>query len=212
MPASFIKIEQLQIGFKDGVVAATQSDIADLGAGAPDTVDGVSLSVGDRVLVYNQSTASENGIYEVVTVGTGANGAWIRVEDVHDDDDEESLQSGTVVFVRGGTVDGKRGFILTTTGTIDVGVTGQTWERLSDTDTGVTEADIVENEVVTCAAGGTSCTALANVPSADSTVKFYRNGQRLVQGAANDYTIASDTITLTKKARSGDNFLVDYRK
>ena len=35
-------------------------------------VDGVSLSVGDRLLVKNQTTASENGIYSVTTQGDGS--------------------------------------------------------------------------------------------------------------------------------------------
>jgi hypothetical protein len=54
------------------------------------TIDGIALVVGDRVLVKNQSTASQNGIYTV------ASGAWDKVT-------AESVK-GSLVFVEGGTV------------------------------------------------------------------------------------------------------------
>jgi hypothetical protein len=57
-------------------VATTGSDLV-LGA-APNTLDGVTLLAGDKVLVKDQANASENGIYEVTNVGTGADGVWTR--------------------------------------------------------------------------------------------------------------------------------------
>lgn len=49
---------------------------------APNTVDGLALSAGDRVLVVGQSVASQNGIYVVSFVGSGSNGIWIRASDL----------------------------------------------------------------------------------------------------------------------------------
>ena len=46
--------------------------------GAPSSVDGVSLTTGDRVLVTAQVTGSQNGLYYVTTVGSGSNGTWTR--------------------------------------------------------------------------------------------------------------------------------------
>ena len=62
------------------VRVATTANIADLSAGAPNTVDGVSLSgmAGERVLVKNQTAQAQNGIYTINTVGTGSNGSWSR--------------------------------------------------------------------------------------------------------------------------------------
>ena len=46
--------------------------------GAPASVDGITLAEGDRVLVKNQATASQNGIYKVVD---SLNGIWDRATD-----------------------------------------------------------------------------------------------------------------------------------
>lgn len=76
---------------KDSVRAATTGSITLSGT---QTIDGVSLSAGDRVLVKNQSSASENGIYVV------AAGAWTRASDMNDSDEF----SGSFTFVEQGTV------------------------------------------------------------------------------------------------------------
>ena len=117
-----IQSHQLRIAYKDPCRAATTADIADLAAGAPDPLDGVSLAVNDRVLVKNQSSGEENGIYRVVTVGSGANGAWERARDWNGDT-ENSVRAGSAVYIQEGTASTKKTFVLTTTGTIDVGTT-----------------------------------------------------------------------------------------
>jgi len=68
--------------YKNPCRVATTGNIADLAAGAPDTVDGILLTVGDRVLVKAQTLKQEEGIYVVDTLGTGANGAWSRAADL----------------------------------------------------------------------------------------------------------------------------------
>jgi hypothetical protein len=45
----------------------------------PNMVDGNTLSVGDKILVRNQTNKTQNGIYEVSVVGTGSNGSWSNV-------------------------------------------------------------------------------------------------------------------------------------
>lgn len=48
----------------------------------PDTVDSVALNINDRILVTGQNNTDSNGIYRVVTVGTGSDGTWSRVVDL----------------------------------------------------------------------------------------------------------------------------------
>ncbi len=77
------------------------------------TVDGITLVAGDRVLVKDQSTPRDNGIYEV------AAGAWIRTTDA--DSGAELL--GATVTVNEGFSNASARFVQITTGTITVGTT-----------------------------------------------------------------------------------------
>ena len=97
------------------VAAATQFEIADLSSTAPNMVDGVFVSLGDRVLVYNQGLpgdlvkAQENGIYVVIAIGTGANGVWQRAPD---NNTNEKILYGDTTFVVGGATDAGKTMIL----------------------------------------------------------------------------------------------------
>ena len=110
---------------KASVRAATTAPInlaSDLEAG--DTLDtNVTLVAGDRVLVKDQSTASENGIYVVQ-----ASGAAVRATDF---DDNAEVSPGAFTFVEEGTLNADSGWVLTTNGTINVGATGLTWALFS---------------------------------------------------------------------------------
>ena len=112
---------------KASVRVATTAAInlaTDLDAGS--VIDGVTLVAGDRVLVKNQSSASENGIYVAV-----ASGAASRSSDANGTADTGELTSGTFTFVEAGTVNFDSGFVISTDGTITVGSTGITWTQFS---------------------------------------------------------------------------------
>jgi hypothetical protein len=104
------------IDWKASVRAATTSDItlsSDLEDG--DIVDGVTLATGDRVLVKDQSTGSQNGIYVVK-----ASGAPDRSTDA---DSGTEVTANFAVFVEEGTVNADSGFTLTNNGAITIGTT-----------------------------------------------------------------------------------------
>lgn len=84
------------------VVAASTSNI--VLPTAPATLDGVSLSINDRVLLKNQSTTSENGIYVVI------NGDLARAADYNT---AAEIDPGDFVFVSGGTVNDNTGWVQT---------------------------------------------------------------------------------------------------
>ena len=111
---------------KKPVVAVTTSDI-NLSA-APNSVDGVSLTILDRILVTGQTTASQNGIYYVTTLGTGSNGVWTRAVDANTSGD---MFSGVEVYVSKGTTNAKTTWTLTTQDPITLDTTGLTFEKLS---------------------------------------------------------------------------------
>lgn len=114
------------LDWKNSVRAATTANIT---LSAPQTIDGISVIAGDRVLVKDQSTASANGIYVV------AAGAWTRATDF---DDAVEITSAAAVSVESGTVNGDAAFILATDGAITVGTTSLSFSRLGGTGTAYT--------------------------------------------------------------------------
>lgn len=113
---------------KQSVRMATTANIANLLTGAPNTVDGVTPVVGDRILVKDQSTASGNGIYTVTTVGTGANGVWARAADA---DASAEVTAGMYTFVEEGTVNADTGWVLTTNNPITLGTTALAFSKFT---------------------------------------------------------------------------------
>jgi phage-related tail fiber protein len=112
--------------YKASVRVATTANIAALAGGAPNTLDGVTLVVNDRILVKDQTTASQNGIYVVTTLGTGVNGTWTRATDA---DGVGELTSGALVTVEQGTTLADSQWQLTTDGTITIGTTSLVFTR-----------------------------------------------------------------------------------
>lgn len=77
------------------------------------SIDGVSLSLNDRVLFKNQTTTTENGIYYVSTVGDGSNPAiYTRSPDF---DTPEEMTAGEIATVTEGTTNANTGWLLTST-------------------------------------------------------------------------------------------------
>ena len=99
---------------------------ADLEAG--DLIDGVTLVAGDRVLVKDQSTATENGIYVAVAAAAGAAS---RSSDANGTADTGELKPGTFTFVEEGAVNSDKGFVVSTNGTITIGSTSIAWTQFS---------------------------------------------------------------------------------
>lgn len=108
--------------YKASCRVVTTTDIT-LSGGAPDSYDEVSLVLNDRILVAGQSTASQNGIYIVLIVGTGSNGTWIRSFDANASD---RLTAGMTTAIEEGTNVGKT-WRLTTGNPITLGTTALTF-------------------------------------------------------------------------------------
>jgi len=103
---------------KGSCKAATTANITLSGT---QTIDGVAVAAGDRVLVKNQTTASANGIYVVAT------GAWTRAADFS----TGKVTPGAYAFVEQGTINGDTGWVLVTDGTITVGTTALSFTQFS---------------------------------------------------------------------------------
>ena len=105
---------------KDACRVATTANIT---LANTQTIDGVSLSAGNRVLVKNQSTASENGIYVVVS-----GGSWVRADDMLAGTDG----AADFTFITEGTTNGDHGFVCTANADADtVGTNNLPWTQFS---------------------------------------------------------------------------------
>jgi hypothetical protein len=118
----YVDAVKVGLDFKDSVRVASTASVTISGPGA--AIDGVTLSSNDRVLLKNQSTGSENGIY----VFNGAASAMTRATDA---DASSEITAGMFVFVEEGTVNADQGFVLTTDGSITVGSTALAFTQFS---------------------------------------------------------------------------------
>jgi hypothetical protein len=113
---------------KQSVRAATTAAVnltSELEAG--DTIDTtVTLVAGDRVLVKNQGTASQNGIYVVQ-----ATGAAVRAVDANGTADTGTVSGGTFTFVEEGTLNADSGWVVSSNGAITVGTDAMNWVQFS---------------------------------------------------------------------------------
>ena len=93
------------------------------------SVDGQTMASGERVLVKDQSTAAQNGIYTVTTVGDGSSN-WVLTR-ATDFDTSTEITSGAFTFVATGSSYADSGWVMTTDGTITVGTTSLAWSQFS---------------------------------------------------------------------------------
>lgn len=108
---AYVDATKQGLDIKDSVRAATTTNITLSGA---QTIDSVALNIGDRVLVKEQTTASENGIY-VVSAGT-----WSRSSDTNT---SSKVTAGMFTFVEEGGTNGDSGFVLITNNPVILGTT-----------------------------------------------------------------------------------------
>ena len=118
----FVEATSQGLDVKDSCVAATTGNITiSTALNNGDTLDGVTLSTNDRVLVKDQSTASQNGIYIV-----GSSPA--RADDLAAGSDA----AGMFTFVEQGTVNADNGFVCTSNkGSAVVGSNNLTFAQFS---------------------------------------------------------------------------------
>lgn len=111
-----IDVERATMGLnvKNAARASTTANIDLVNTGSGDTVDGVVLSNGDRLLVKNQTDATENGIYLV----QGSGGPLVRASDA---DTSDKFPTNTFLFVSEGTVNADTGWVSINDGDFELG-------------------------------------------------------------------------------------------
>lgn len=155
---------------------ATTANITLSGA---QSLDGVAVVTGDRILVKNQTTTTENGIWIANT-----SGAWTRASDA---DAAGELSGGTFTFIEEGTTQGDTGWVITTNGSITPGTTGHAWSQFSGAGTTL---------------GGSGLTqtgAVLDVNVDGSSIEINADVLRVKALGITNAMIAAGTIDLTTK-------------
>ena len=99
------------------------------GSNAALSLDGVTVVAGNRILVKDQSSGAENGIYVVTTVGDGST-AWVLTR-ADDANASAEMTGGVFTFVEEGTVGADNGYVFTHNGAPTLGSTALTVSQFS---------------------------------------------------------------------------------
>jgi hypothetical protein len=155
---------------------------------AGDAIDGVTLVAGDRVLLKDQSTATENGLYLAV-----ASGAASR------DPEHDTIAelSGGLIVVNQGTVNDNKIFLCTTDSTGSIGVTNITYTQVTPSNTGtvtsigladagaseftVANSPITSSGTITLAVDSIAATKIGNGDVTDAELSYINSVTSNVQ-------------------------------
>jgi hypothetical protein len=154
------------------------------------TVDGVALVAGDRILVAGQSTGAQNGIYVV------AAGAWSRATDA---DTSADVTTGLFTFVSEGTTNASNGYVLTTPEPIVLGTTALTFTQFSGA------GQIIAGTGLTKSGNTLSTSAIPNASLANSAITIAGTSTALGASISLDTITGLSTAGLVK--RTGSNAL-----
>lgn len=201
-------VDNLMAGmtWKDPARVATTANVVlatDLEAG--DTVDGVTLVAGDRILVKNQTVGTENGVYIAQ-----ATGAALRASDWP----VAATVASWALFVEEGTVQADQAYVVTNdSGSDVVGTDALVFVKFASIVASPTDV-FSDSPTVT---NGSPTVTLANTNVVAGSLRVYLNGLRQLEGAGNDYTVvlATGVITFSSNLKNNpgqtDVVLADYR-
>ena len=152
-----------------------------------DTLDGVTLATGDRVLVKNQTDATENGLYVVA-----ASGAPTRSSDA---DTAAEITASFAVFVEEGTVNSDSGWTLTNNGTITVGTSELSFTQFTGLGQITAGAGLTKTANTLDVGQGAGIIVNANDVAIDTAVVVRKYAVNLGDGSATSYTITHNLGT-----------------
>ena len=116
--------------------AGVGATLTNAGTQAALVIDGVTVAVNDRVLIYTQSNATQNGVYVVTDTGSGSTN-WVLTRSSDTDTygivGPNTLSEGSTFFVQQGTTGAGETYTCNTQGVITFGTTNITFVQISAT-------------------------------------------------------------------------------
>jgi len=148
------------------------------------TIDGVTVTVNDRVLIKNQANAVQNGLYSVTATGSGA--AAFVLTRTPDADTASELTGGAFFFVEEGTDNADNGYVTSFNGTPTLGTTEITFSQFSGA------GQISAGNALT-KTGNT-----LDVAVDDTTIEVSSDALRVKASGIGSNQIANDAVTTVK--------------
>ena len=188
---------------KDACYVATTANLSSLSGLL--TVDGITLHAGDRVLVKNQTTGTQNGIY------VAAVGAWARATDF-DGSPTNEVTGGAYTFITHGTVNASTGWVLINDNPVTIGTTSLVFTQMTAAPvsvagtalTGTTLASNIVSSSLTSVGTVTSGTWSATLGAVSGASLTSLNASNLGSGTVPTARLGSGTADSTTYLR-GDN-------
>ena len=176
--------------WKQSVRAATTANIVLSGL---QTIDGITLVANDRVLVKDQSTAAQNGLY------TAQSGAWVRTTDA---DGANEVTAGMAVMVTEGTLNADSQWRLTTNDPITIGTTALAFAQIG---------------AGSSYTGGAGISVSGNTISVDTAVVVRKFAQNIGDGSATSIAVTHGLSTLDVQVQvyevaTGDTIECDVKR
>lgn len=155
-------------------------------------IDGITLDLNDRVLVYNQTNAAHNGIYEVTTLGVAGTTPWVLTRttdaDSYAPSDPDALGLGDAFFVTDGNTGSGELYVMTTEGSITFGTTGIIFSQIGSSQIYIA-GDALSLDGVTF-----------NVNVDDTTIEVFGDALRVKDAGISEAKLAANSVTTTKIA------------
>lgn len=160
------------------------------------SVDGSVVVAGDRILVKDEATGANNGIYDVTVVGTGAT-AFVLTRS-SDADTSAEVKEGTFVFVAEGSVNIGSGWVLTTPAPITLNTTALTFTQFSGTGEITAGSGITKSGNTLSANFGTTSGTVAQGDNTEYAYSSYRGVERATTQVPGGQAVGTYATSLTQ--------------